>query len=74
MRLLSLLLMFALALAASARAQVPGLTGTLVVTNKKPSMATIVDVASGRTLATLPTGPTPHEVVLSSDGALAVIT
>ena len=51
-----------------------GLRGTLVVTNKKPSTATIVDVASGRTLATLPTGTTPHEVVLSSDGALAVIT
>jgi len=58
----------------SARAQVPGLTGTLVVTNKTPSTATIVDVGSGRTLATLPTGTNPHEIVLSSDGGLAVIT
>lgn len=57
-----------------ARAQVAGLSGTLVVTNKTPSTATIVDVASGRTLATLPTGTNPHEIVLSSDGALAVIT
>jgi YVTN family beta-propeller protein len=57
-----------------AAAQVPGLAGTLVVTNKTPSTATIVDVASGRTLATLPTGPTPHEIALSSDGALAVTT
>lgn len=55
-------------------AQVPGLTGTLVVTNKSPSTATIIDVASGRTLATLPTGQGPHEVVLSSDGSLAVVT
>ena len=61
-------------MAVPALAQVPGLAGTLVVTNKKPSTATIVDVGSGRTLATLPTGTTPHEIVLSSDGAIAVIT
>lgn len=67
-----LLLMAAAAVAA--RAQVAGLSGTLVVTNKRPSTATIVDVASGRTLATLPTGTNPHEIVLSPDGSLAVIT
>ena len=43
------------ALASTALAQVAGVTGTLVVTNKSPSTATIVDVATGRTLATLPT-------------------
>ena len=64
----------AAAIAASAGAQVPGLTGTLVVTNKGPSTATIIDVGSGRTLATLPTGAGPHEVVLSSDGRWAVVT
>lgn len=58
----------------AASAQVPGLTGTLVVTNKSPSTATIIDVASGRTLATLPTGAGPHEVVLTSDGRTAVVT
>ena len=57
-----------------ASAQVPGLTGTLVVTNKTPSTATIIDVASGRTLATLPTGAGPHEVAISSDGRTAVVT
>src|SRR5690606_6349085 len=62
------------AFATLAEAQVPGLTGTLIVTNKKPSTATIVDAASGRVLATLPTGTNPHEIVLSSDGALAAIT
>jgi DNA-binding beta-propeller fold protein YncE len=69
-------LSLALAVAAGplASAQIAGLTGTLVVTNKTPSTATIVDVGSGRTLATLPTGTNPHEVVLSPDGALAVIT
>ena len=69
-----LTLTLALTVVPEVGAQVAGLKGTLVVTNKKPSTATIVDVASGRTLATLPTGTTPHEVVLSSDGALAVIT
>jgi YVTN family beta-propeller protein len=56
------------------RPQAPGVSGTLVVTNKGPATATIVDVASGRTLATLPTGQGPHEVVLSADGRWAVIT
>ena len=55
-------------------AQVPGLAGTLVVTNKTPSTATIIDVGTGRTLATLPTGNGPHEVVMSSDGKLAVVS
>ncbi len=58
----------------AANAQVAELTGTLVVTNKTPSTATIVDVASGRTLATLPTGTNPHEVIVTTDGALAAIT
>lgn len=57
-----------------ARAQVAGLTGTLIVTNKSPSTATIIDVASGRVLATLPTGQGPHEIVITSDGRLAVVT
>jgi DNA-binding beta-propeller fold protein YncE len=45
-----------------------------VVTNKRPSTATLVDVATGRALATLPTGTGPHEVVLSRDGRTAVVT
>ena len=60
--------------AASASGQIPGLTGTIIVTNKTPSTATIIDVASGRTLATLPTGAGPHEITLSKDGRLAVVT
>ncbi|HKS07711.1 MAG TPA: hypothetical protein VJR92_15520 [Gemmatimonadaceae bacterium] len=55
-------------------AQVAGLTGTLVVTNKSPSTATIIDVATGRALATLPTGPGPHEIALSANGSTAVVT
>ena len=55
-------------------AQIPGLTGTVIVTNKEPSTATLVDVASGATLATLPTGNGPHEIAISRDGRTAVIT
>ena len=55
-------------------AQTPGLIGTLVITNKTPSTASIVDVATGKILATLPTGRGPHEVAISSDGRTAVVT
>ena len=71
---LPLLAALSIGAATAANAQVAGLTGTLVVTNKGPATATIVDVASGRTLATLPTGDGPHEVVMSSDGRTAVVT
>jgi YVTN family beta-propeller protein len=75
MRLRLLALPPALVLTAGAlAAQAPGVRGTLVVTNKRPSTLTILDVASGRTLATLPTGAGPHEVVLSRDGRTAVVT
>ena len=59
---------------ADAFGQVSGLAGTLIVTNKSRSTATIIDVATGQALATLPTGNNPHEVVLSSNGRTAVIT
>jgi DNA-binding beta-propeller fold protein YncE len=51
-----------------------GRTGTLVVLNKEPGTATFVDVATGARLATLPTGPAPHELAMSSDGRRAVAT
>jgi DNA-binding beta-propeller fold protein YncE len=59
---------------ATLHAQVAGLAGTLVVTNKSPFTATIIDVASGKAPATLPTGRGPHAVALSSDGRVAVVT
>jgi DNA-binding beta-propeller fold protein YncE len=66
-------MLISMLLASSARAQA-GLTGTLIITNKQPSTATLVDVASGRTLATLPTGHGPHEIVVTRDGRTAVVT
>lgn len=47
---------------------------TLVVVNKAESTVTIIDLASGRKLATLPTGSSPHEVATSADGRWAVVT
>lgn len=72
--MLKSLLIAATVTTTSVAAQVPGLTGTIVVTNKTPSTATIIDVGSGRTLATLPTGPGPHEIALTKNGATAVVT
>lgn len=63
-----------LALPCAVAAQSPAIAGTLIVTNKTPATATIIDVGSGRTLATLPTGNGPHEVVVSRDGGVAVVT
>lgn len=68
---LPVLLAIALAAVPTARAQV---TGTLVVTNKSPSTATVIDIASNRILATLPTGPGPHEIAITRDGRWAVVT
>ena len=39
-----------------------------------PSTVTIIDVASGQALATLPAPHGTHEVVISSDGRTAVVT
>lgn len=63
-----------LAASAPATAQVAGLSGTIVVTNKTPATATIIDVATGKVHATLPTGQGPHEVAISGDGRVALVT
>jgi len=46
----------------------------LVVANKQAASATVLEVASGRTLATLQVGTGPHEVATSADGRWAVVT
>lgn len=46
--------------------------GTLVVLNKAEATASLVDLDSGKTAATLPTGEGPHEVAVAPDGRLAV--
>jgi YVTN family beta-propeller protein len=59
-------------LTTSAAAQLPA--GTLVVTNKSAATASIIDIASNRVLATLPTGQGPHEIAITRDGRTAVVT
>lgn len=48
--------------------------GTIVVVNKGVATATLIDMPSGETVATLPTGDGPHEVVVSPDQRYAVVT
>lgn len=59
--------------AAPVDAQGGALAGTLVVGNKGAASVNIIDVESGRMLATLPTGSGPHEVTITGDGRVAVV-
>jgi len=47
---------------------------TLVVANKAEATASLIDLASGEVVATLPTGQGPHEVAISPDGRHALVT
>jgi DNA-binding beta-propeller fold protein YncE len=58
--------LFGLALPASA--------DTLVVLNKSEHTASLIDPESGKTLAKLPVGRGPHEVIVSSDGHTAYVS
>lgn len=48
--------------------------GTLVVANKAEATVSLIDQSSGDVVATLPTGTGPHEVGISPDGRLALVT
>ena len=58
--------------AASAAASPP--TGTVIVANMGDNTATLLDIASKRVVATLPTGNGAHEVAVSHDGRWAVVS
>jgi YVTN family beta-propeller protein len=45
----------------------------LLVANKQEATLSVIDVGSGRLLATVPTGQGPHEVAVTSDGRWAVV-
>lgn len=47
---------------------------TLLVANKSDATVDLVDLASGESRATLPTGQGPHEIAVSPDGATAVVS
>lgn len=68
-------ILLALSWSLTAFGQAPsGLQGTIIVLNKSGHDASFVDLASGRIMATLPTGRGPHELVVTSDGRWAVGT
>ena len=49
-------------------------SGTIIVSNMQDHTATLLDAATGRVLATLPTGQGPHEVATSHDGRWALVS
>lgn len=49
-------------------------SGTLLVLNKSDDTVSLIDLPSKQTLATLPSGSGPHEVVISPDGRTAVVS
>ena len=75
--LASTVVLWALPIARTAdvvRSPGPPLHGTLLATNMNDNTVTVLDLASGRTLATLPTGLAPHEVAVSHNGKWAVVS
>jgi YVTN family beta-propeller protein len=64
--------LLALGLAASPAA-LPPAAGTLVVLNKAAATASLIDLASGKVVATLPTGEGPHEAAASPDGRTVLV-
>src|SRR4029077_16822168 len=63
-------------ISAPAGAQASGgrLHGTLIATNMNDNTATVIDLGSQKTIATLPTGTAPHEVAVSHSGHWAVVS
>jgi DNA-binding beta-propeller fold protein YncE len=56
-------------------AQTPDdLSGTVIVLNKQGGTASFVDLATRTVVGTAPTGPGPHELVVTGDGRVAVGT
>jgi YVTN family beta-propeller protein len=52
----------------------PARDGRLLVVNKGESTLSVVHAREGREIARIPTGHAPHEVAVSPDGRLAVVT
>lgn len=52
----------------------PGPSGVLLVLSKADHVLSLVDPATRRVVAQLPSGPDPHEVATSSDGRVAYIS
>ena len=66
------LLFLSVAILAQAQAAIPA-GALLIVTNKQEATASIIEIGSGQTLATVPTGDGPHEVAVAASGEWAVV-
>lgn len=55
-------------------AAVPAPAATLLVLNKQDATLSFIDAESGRLVGTVATGESPHEVEVSRDGTVAVIS
>lgn len=62
-----------IAVLAALGASTGAVADTLVVLNKSDATASLIDLARGAAVATLPTGEAPHEVDVSPDGRLALV-
>src|SRR5690349_3698369 len=60
--------------APSSAANAATASGTIIVANMGDNTATLLDVASKRVVATLPTGNGAHEVAVSHDGRWAIVS
>lgn len=69
----SLRLFLVLLLLASVHAVIAVDAGTLLVLNKSDNTVSLIDLASKKAVATVPTGVGPHEVAISPNGKIAVI-
>jgi len=47
---------------------------TLIVLNKGEASASLIDLTTNKVVATVSTGPWPHEIAVSSDGKLGVVS
>lgn len=65
-------LLLAVTILAQAQATVPA-GALLIVTNKQEATASIIEIGSGQTLATVPTGTGPHEVAVAGNGEWAIV-
>jgi YVTN family beta-propeller protein len=55
-------------------AVLPATADTLLVANKSDDTVDLIDLDTGTSRATLPTGHAPHEIAVSPDGTTAVVT
>lgn len=75
-RLISAIFLFALVVfgnPAAGRAQAQTPSPALLVLDKEDNMLSIIDPATAKTVARIPTGEGPHEIVASDDGKMAFV-